>query len=213
MVRPLEGASANFLSNAFVKTAKPNFHLKIEVSSDLCFTYVVPKVKNALNGFSVAEVHSISGLSTPMIDYLKRHGFLHPSYSSADNPRGRVRYYSYRDLLVAKMIQRFRDTGVQLSRLKIAAERLSQDSFWPDGESPMHGLNWVVSDGSDVGFRDYDQLHEEILGNGQKVFAFVLNVGELVREIRSNIPREKQALFSMAVGELQFASTGEGKAA
>jgi hypothetical protein len=77
----------------------------------------------------------------------------------------------------------------------------------------MHGLNWVVSDGSDVGFRDYDQLHEEILGNGQKVFAFVLNVGELVREIRSNIPREKQALFSMAVGELQFASIGEGKAA
>ncbi|MGV7122347.1 MerR family transcriptional regulator [Sphingopyxis sp. 550A] len=172
----------------------------------------MPKVKDALNGFSVAEVHSISGLSMPMIDYLKRHGFLQPAYCSADNPRGRVRYYSYRDLLVAKMIQRFRDTGIQLSRLKNAAQRLSDDGFWPDGESPVGGLNWVVSDGRGVGFRDREQLQEEILGSGQQVFAFVLNVGELLRDIRSNIPDEKQALFSMAVRDLQFASPGGARA-
>lgn len=172
----------------------------------------MPKVKDALNGFSVAEVHSISGLSMPMIDYLKRHGFLQPAYCRADNPRGRVRYYSYRDLLVAKMIQCFRDTGVQLSRLKNAAQRLSDDGFWPDGESPVSGLNWVVSDGSGVGFRDRDQLQEEILGSGQQIFAFVLNVGELLRDIRSSIPGEKQALFSMAVRDLQFASPGKTKA-
>lgn len=172
----------------------------------------MPKVKNALNGFSVAEVHSISGLSMPMIDYLKRHGFLRPAYCSAENPRGRIRYYSYRDLLVAKMIQCFRDAGVQLSRLKNAAQRLSEDGFWPDGESPVGGLNWVVSDGIGVSFRDRDQLQEEILGSGQQVFAFVLNVGELLREIRSSIPGEKRALFSMAVRELQFASPGGAEA-
>jgi DNA-binding transcriptional MerR regulator len=173
----------------------------------------MPKVKDALNGFSVAEVHSISGLSVPMIDYLKRHGFLQPAYSSADNPRGRVRYYSYRNLLVARMIQCFRDTGVQLARLKSAAQRLSDDSFWADGEAPVSGLNWVVSDGSGVGFRNREQLHEDLLGSRQQTFAFVLNVGELLRDIRSNIPGEKQALFSMAVHDLQFAAPGEAKVA
>lgn len=172
----------------------------------------MPKVKDALNGFSVAEVHSISGLSMPMIDYLKRHGFLLPAYCCADNPRGRVRYYSYRDLLVARMIQCFRDTGVQLARLKSTAQRLSNDSFWADGESPANGLNWVISDGSGVGFRNREQLHEHLLGSGQQAFAFVLNVGELLRDIRSSIPSEKQPHFSMAVHDLQFAAPGKAKA-
>ncbi len=173
----------------------------------------MPKVKDALNGFSVAEVHSISGLSMPMIDYLKRHGFLLPAYCSGNNPRGRVRYYSYRDLLVAKMIQCFRDTGVQLARLKSAAQRLSDDCFWPDGETPVGGLNWVVSDGSGITFRNRQQLHEDLLGSQQQAFAFVLNVGELLRDIRSSIPSEKQALFSMAIRDLQFATSDQAKAA
>jgi hypothetical protein len=56
------------------------------------------------------------------------------------------------------------------------------------------------------------QLHEHLLGSGQKAFAFVLNVGELLRDIRSNIPSEKQAHFSMAVHDLQFAAPGEARA-
>ena len=173
----------------------------------------MPKVKDALNGFSVAEVHTISGLSLPMIDYLKRHGFLHPAYCRANNPRGRVRYYSYRDLVVAKMIQCFRDSGVQLARLKSAAQRLSDDSFWPDGDIPASGLNWVVSDGSGVAFWTREQLHEHLLGSGQQAFAFVLNVGEMLRDIRSRISGEKQAHFSMAVRDLLFAASGEAIAA
>jgi DNA-binding transcriptional MerR regulator len=173
----------------------------------------MPKVRDALNGFSVAEVHSISGLSVPMIDYLKRHSFLLPAYCGADNPRGRVRYYSYRDLVVARMIQRFRDTGVQLARLKSAAQRLSHDSFWMDGVSPASGLNWVVSDGRGVDFRNREQLHDDLLGSGQQTFAFVLNVGELLRDIRSSIPGEKLPHFSMIVHDLQFAAQGEAKAA
>lgn len=174
---------------------------------------LMPKVKHALNGFSVAEVHSICGLSIPMIDYLKRHGFLQPAYCCAGNPRGRVRYYSYRDLLVAKMIQCFRDTGVQLACLKSATQRLSSDDFWADGESPAGGLNWVVSDGSGICLRNREQLHEDLLGRGQQTFAFVLNVGELLRDIRSRIPGEKLPYFSMIVHDLQFAAEGEAKAA
>jgi DNA-binding transcriptional MerR regulator len=172
----------------------------------------MPKARDALNGFSVAEVHSISGLSMPMIDYLKRHGFLQPAYCCADNPRGRVRYYSYRDLLVARMIQCFRDTGVQLARLKSTAQRLSKDSFWVEGDSPANGFNWVVSDGSGIGFRNREQLNEHLMGSGQQAFMFVLNVGELLRDVRSSIPSEKQPHFSMAVHDLQFAAQGTVKA-
>ena len=164
----------------------------------------MPRARDVLNGFSAAEVHAISGLSHPMIDYLKRSGFLHPSYTGKDNPRGSVRYYSYRDLIVARLIQRLRETGVQLARLKAAIERISQDSFWPDGMEPVDGLNWLVSDGRAVHLRNRDGFLDDVLGSGQRSFAFVVNFGELLVEIRERVPAEKRPHFSMATAELRF---------
>jgi DNA-binding transcriptional MerR regulator len=164
----------------------------------------MPRVREVLNGFSAAEVHAISGLSHPMIDYLKRSGFLHPSYARQDNPRGRVRYYSYRDLIVARLIQRLRETGIQLARLKAAIERISQDSFWPDGMEPVDGLNWLVSDGRTVHLRNRDGFLDDVLGSGQRSFAFVVNFGELLVEVRDRVSAEKRPHFSMATAELRF---------
>lgn len=165
----------------------------------------MPRVRKVLNGFTATEVHAISGLSRPMIDYLKRHGFLRPAYCAEDNPRGRVRYYSYRDLVVARLIQRLRDTGIQLGELKAAVASLSQDSFWQDDTLPADGLNWVISDGRNVHLRNRDGFLDDLLGSGQRAFAFVVNVGELLAEVRQRVPSEKQAHFSMRTADLQFA--------
>ena len=171
----------------------------------------MPLSRHVLNGFTVSEVETITGLSKPMIDYLKRHAFLLPAYASADNPRGRVRYYSYRDLVIARLIQRLRETGVQLGRLKAAVEPISKDSFWPDGLAPVEGLNWVVSDGQTCGLRDKDGFLEEFVGHGQRPFAFVVNVTQLVNEVRSRVPDEKRARFTMLNPELEFAPRTSGK--
>lgn len=166
----------------------------------------MPKVREALNGFSVAEVHAVSGLSRPMIDHLKRYGFLQPAYAALDNPRGRVRYYSYRNLVVARLIQRFRETGVQLGRLKATVERISQDNFWCEDEAPADGLNWLISDGQTIDLRDTRGFLDDLLGSGQRSFAFVVNVAELLNEVRERLPGDKRRRFSMATYELQFSS-------
>src|SRR5690349_11393909 len=108
-----------------------------------------------------------------MVDYLKRHGFLWPTYAARDNPRGRVRYYSYRDLVIARLIQRLREAGIQLGRLKEAVGRIAQEGFWADGLSPTGGLDWLVSDGRACHLRDNDGFVADLMGTGKRSFAFV----------------------------------------
>lgn len=172
----------------------------------------MPVARKVLNAFTATEVHAISGLSRPMIEYLKRHGFLHPAYAQSDNPRGRVRFYSYRDLVVARLIQRLRETGIQLSRLKAAVERITQDSFWSEGALPADGLNWLVSDGRSCLLRNRDGFLDDLMGSGQRAFAFVVNMGELLVEVRERVPEGKREHFTMETRQLRFV-TGSGSAA
>ncbi len=113
----------------------------------------MPKPRIALNGFTAAEVNAVSGLSRPMIEYLNRHGYLRPAYAPEDNPRGRVRYYSYRDLVVARLIQLLREGGIQLTRMRAATQQLSEDRFWSCGPEPSCRCEWVMSDGRVVELR------------------------------------------------------------
>ena len=168
----------------------------------------MPVARKVLNGFTAAEVHAISGLSRPMIEYLKRHGFLSPSYAEADNPRGRVRFYSYRDLVVARLIQRLRETGIQLARLKAAVERVAQDSFWSGGQLPADGLNWLVSDGRTCLLRDREGFLDDLIGGGRRTFAFVVNIGELMVEVRERVPENKRKHFTMETKQLRFIAGG-----
>lgn len=139
-----------------------------------------------------------------MIEYLNRHGFLRPAYAQDNNPRGRVRFYSYRDLVVARLIQRLRETGIQLGRLKAEVERIAQDSFWSDELTPAEGLNWLVSDGRTCLLRNQDGFLDDFLGGGQRAFAFVVNMGELLIEVRSRVPEDKREYFTMETVQLQF---------
>lgn len=163
----------------------------------------MPKPRLTLNGFDVGEVAIISGLSRPMIDHLKRHDFLQPAYAEQENPRGRVRYYSYRNLLVARLIQILRETGIQLGRLKATAMQVSDDRFWSNGDEPTNGMNWVVSDGQVTRLRNQDELMEQIFGRGHP-FAFVVNIRELQDDIRERISSDKRRHFSMGNVPLQF---------
>jgi DNA-binding transcriptional MerR regulator len=164
----------------------------------------MPLARKVLNGFTAAEVHAVSELSRPMIEYLNRHGFLRPAYAQADNPRGRVRFYSYRDLVVARLIQRLRETGIQLGRLKTAVERIAQDSFWSGKLTPAEGLNWLVCDGRTCLLCNQDGFLDDFLGGDQRAFAFVINMGQLLVEVRARVPEDKREHFTMETTQLQF---------
>src|ERR1700727_538516 len=89
------------------------------------------KAQPVLNGFSADDIHRITGLSIHTINYLAREGYLRPAYTIG-NRRGRVRYYSYRDLVVARIIQKLTATGLELKRLKRAIKLLNADGTWDE---------------------------------------------------------------------------------
>lgn len=172
----------------------------------------MPKPRPVLNGFTAAEVSTVSGLSRPMIEYLNRHGYLRPAYAPDDNPRGRVRYYSYRDLLVGRLIQLLREGGIQLARLRAVAQQLSEDCFWSGAEEPPSGREWLVSDGRVVELSDGRTILGRLRRGHPASFAFIGHLGHLREEVRARVPAEKRSGFSMSVAVLAFADADSAKA-
>jgi DNA-binding transcriptional MerR regulator len=159
----------------------------------------MPIAKAVLNAFSAREVNMITGLSLPMIDYLSRIQYLEPSYDPRSRIRGKVRYYSYRDLVVARAVQRFREAGLQLNRLKSAVEQLRREETWfpQDDEGSAKRLRWLVTDGRNVFLRNEDGFLDELRPNGQRAFAFVISLENVQREVMELIPEDKLEYFSM----------------
>jgi hypothetical protein len=76
--------------------------------------------------------------------------------------RGKVRYYSYRDLVIARVV---------------------------------HPLQLLVTDGKRVLFKSADGFLEEV--DGQRSFAFVVNLESVKAEVESRIPQAKRKHFTM----------------
>lgn len=167
----------------------------------------MPAARAAKNAFTAQEVRAITGLSLPMIDYLLRTGFLRPAYMNGTGRRGQVRYYSYRDLVAARLVQRLRDSGVELRRLKTAVRELSRRACWGDHqEDPRKRLNWLVSDGRTVLFKGEDGFLEDPSGSGQRAFAFIVNLPALEQEVKALIPPSKREHYDMRKRPLLFES-------
>lgn len=164
----------------------------------------MPLARPVLNAFTASEVKTITGLSMPMINYLKRMDFLIPSYGKGLPKRGKIRYYSYRDLVIARLIQRLRDAGVELQTIKQAVERLRSDDLWSEiGDELPSTLSWLKTDGCDVFVERADGFLEHMRSDRQGAFGFLVNVSGLATEIREAIPPgPKRDNFSMQNREL-----------
>jgi DNA-binding transcriptional MerR regulator len=165
----------------------------------------MPKARSVLNGFTAAEMREITGLSLPMIDYLLRMGFLRPAYIRKDACRGRVRFYSYRDLVAARLVQRLREKGVQLGKLKAAVQKVAQDKSWIAETDPSKRLSWLVSDGHEVLFKNEDGFLDSMRSDGQRAFAFVVNLGNLADEVRAKLTEPQSLHFTLENRPLRYA--------
>jgi DNA-binding transcriptional MerR regulator len=161
----------------------------------------VPRPKEIPYAFTPKEASRITGISVHMLNYLYRMGYLQPAYLLAGAPavRGKVRYYLYRDLVVGRTIQRLRETGVELARLKDAMKTLAQDDTWlpkkvTDGANP---LRWLVTDGKEVFLENDDGFVDQLRPNGQRSFGFVISLVNIKNEAKTLIPRGKRGQFSM----------------
>jgi DNA-binding transcriptional MerR regulator len=166
----------------------------------------VPEPKNVLNAFTAAEIEDMIGLSVEMIDYLAREGYLVPTYGRG-RVRGRVRYYSYRDLVIANVVQSLRKTGVELARLKKALRALKKDAAWFESASPgrkSKTVQWLVTDGRKVLLKHEDGFLDELRPGGQRSFAFVVNMNNIQREVREQLSQEKLKHYTIENRALVF---------
>ena len=179
--------------------------------------------RNVKNAFTVREVADITGLQPAMLNFLIRNEYLKPSYrEDHDLPerqkrlaRGNTRYCSYRDLMIAKTIQRLLNAGVQLVRVKEALNDLRHDKHWltrTRGASIERTITWLVTDGKKVYLQDQEQPILDPLGkNRQKAFSFILEMTSIHSEVRAGIRhsqtskcREKITHFRLTNEEPMF---------
>src|SRR4030095_7851734 len=105
---------------------------------------------------------------------------LHPTYRS-QSIRGKVRYYSFRDLLIARVIQRLARMGVELKRLKKALRLLRNDASW--SVEDIDNVEWLTTDGKRIYFHRPNGTLLDVTTN-QHAFAFMLNVRETAEELK-----------------------------
>lgn len=129
-------------------------------------------------GFRGPVACSAAGITYRQLDYWARTGLVEPSVRTAAGS-GSQRLYSFRDILVLKVIKRLLDTGVSLHNIRAAVEHLR--------DSGVEHLAQVtlMSDGASVyECRSQDEVIDLVQG-GQGVFGIA--VGRVWREVEGSL--------------------------
>lgn len=137
-----------------------------------------------------------AGISYRQLDYWARTGLVEPSIRGAQGS-GSQRLYSFRDILVLKVVKRLLDTGVSLQQIRTAVGHLKDR-----GVEDLSTIT-LMSDGASVyECRSRDEMIDLIEG-GQGVFGIA--VGRVWREIEGSLaelPREEAGSMPVMVDEL-----------
>jgi DNA-binding transcriptional MerR regulator len=166
-------------------------------------TALMPKPKRVLNAFTAQQVKTITGLSVHMANYLAREGYLVPTYQEG-HVRGKIRYYSYRDLVVARIVQRLREVGIELKRLKQGIQLLSSDTTWLKA-GKERSISLLGTDGKELFYPDEKGSLIELTREGQRSFAFVLDVARAQSDVKRRLSAKQIALFELRNRPLQIA--------
>lgn len=121
---------------------------------------------------------SAAGITYRQLDYWARTDLVVPSVRDARGS-GSSRLYSFRDVLVLKVVKRLLDTGVSLHNIRTAVELLRAR-----GISDLSGIT-LMSDGATVYECSSQDEIVDLLAGGQAVFGIA--VGRVVREMAGTL--------------------------
>ena len=118
-------------------------------------------------GYRVPIACQVAGLTYRQLDYWARTDLVKPSIRTARGS-GSQRLYSFKDVLVLKIVKRLLDTGISLQNIRLAVESLRDR-----GVNDLAELT-LVSDGTTVyECRSNDEVID-LLAGGQGVFGIAV---------------------------------------
>lgn len=121
---------------------------------------------------------SAAGITYRQLDYWARTGLVEPTVRGASGS-GSQRLYSFRDILILRIVKRLIDTGVSLPNIRAAVNHL-QDRVGEDLARMT-----LMSDGATIyECRSADEVVDLVRG-GQGVFGIA--VGSVWREVEGNL--------------------------
>jgi DNA-binding transcriptional MerR regulator len=147
-------------------------------------------------GFRGPTACSAAGITYRQLDYWARTGLVEPTVRSATGS-GTQRLYSFKDILLLKIIKRLLDAGVSLQQIRIAIDHLRVR-----GTDDLTQVT-LMSDGASVyECRSADEVID-LLQGGQGVFGIA--IGGVWKEIEGSLhtlPSERAVEISVADDEL-----------
>lgn len=156
-------------------------------------------------GYRVPIACQVAGITYRQLDYWARTNLVNPSIRTARGS-GSQRLYSFRDVLVLKIVKRLLDTGISLHNIRLAVESLRDR-----GVSDLAELT-LVSDGKTVyECRSNDDVID-LLSGGQGVFGIA--VPGIMKELSgtiSSFPSERIDAEDNVVGLDELAARRQRK--
>ncbi|MFE2354548.1 MerR family transcriptional regulator [Streptomyces parvulus] len=127
-------------------------------------------------GYRGPTACAAAGITYRQLDYWARTGLVEPSVRPAHGS-GTQRLYSFRDVVVLKIVKRFLDTGVSLQNIRTAVQHLRERGF-----RDLERMT-LMSDGATVHeCTSPDEVHA-LLQGGQGIFGIA--VGVVWRDVES----------------------------
>lgn len=158
-------------------------------------------------GYRVPIACQVAGITYRQLDYWARTNLVNPSIRTARGS-GSQRLYSFKDVLVLKIVKRLLDTGISLQNIRVAV-----DSLRDRGVNDLAELT-LVSDGTTVyECRSNDEVID-LLAGGQGVFGIA--VPGILKELSgtiSSFPAERVDEFEeeAVVGIVELAARRKRK--
>jgi DNA-binding transcriptional MerR regulator len=129
-------------------------------------------------GYRGPTACNAAGITYRQLDYWARTGLVEPTVRTATGS-GSQRLYSFRDILVLKIVKRLLDTGVSLQQIRQAVTHLRER-----GVQDLAGIT-LMSDGASVyECTSADEVVDLVQG-GQGVFGIA--VGRVWREVEATL--------------------------
>ncbi|MFD9972376.1 MerR family transcriptional regulator [Streptomyces sp. NPDC059017] len=120
-------------------------------------------------GYRGPTACAAAGITYRQLDYWARTGLVEPSVRSAHGS-GTQRLYSFRDVVVLKIVKRFLDTGVALQNIRAAVQHLRARGF-----ADLERMT-LMSDGATVYECSSPDEVVDLLQGGQGVFGIAVGV-------------------------------------